>query len=59
MYQRHDEGFDREDYVGLEATIPLREIKCQLPLSELFANVEFVPIANEDEDNGNEVASSE
>jgi len=49
VYRRHDEGFDREDYVGLDANIPLLEIKCQLPLTELFANVEFVPIANEDD----------
>jgi len=50
VYRRHDEGFDREVFNGLDATIPLPEINCQLPLTELFANVEFVPIANEDDE---------
>jgi len=50
VYRRHDEGFDREVFIGLDATIPLPEINCQLSLTELFANVEFVPIANEDDE---------
>ena len=47
--RRSDQGFEREVYQGLEAVIPLPEIDCQLPLTEIYERVEFGP-EPEDED---------
>ncbi len=41
--RRTDSGFAREVYTGLAAVIPLPEIGTELPLSELYEGVEFVP----------------
>jgi len=41
VYRRNDSGFDHEVYGGLDAVIPLPEIKCELPLRDLYQNVEF------------------
>jgi Uma2 family endonuclease len=50
VYRRGDSGFERETYFGLDATIALPEIKCQLRLADLFENVEFLPaVSDEDE----------
>jgi len=49
VYRRTDSGFAREAYLGLEAVIPLLEIKCQLPLADLYENVEFPPPMSDDE----------
>jgi Uma2 family endonuclease len=43
VFRRTDQGFVREVFVGLEATIPLSEIEVELPLAELFEGVEFAP----------------
>lgn len=40
-------GFTREVHAGLEAVVPLAEIGAQLPLTELYEAVEFVPEAEE------------
>ncbi len=50
VYRRGDSGFDREVYTGLDAIIPLPEIKCELALADLYQNVEFVPVDSDDED---------
>ena len=41
IYRRTDSGFVPEVYQGLEAIIPLPEIKTDLALAEVFADVEF------------------
>ena len=47
VLRRTDTGFVREVYEGLEAVIPLPEIKAELPLAEIYEAVEFVPEAPE------------
>lgn len=51
VYRRTDAGFVPEVYEGLEAIIPLPEIKSELPLAEIFADVEFQaePVNEEDQ----------
>lgn len=49
VYRRIDSGFDREIYTGLDAIIPLPEIKCELALPELYQNVQFAPAISDDE----------
>ncbi|MGB6042473.1 MAG: Uma2 family endonuclease, partial [Pirellulales bacterium] len=41
MYRRGDNGFEREDYEGLEAVIQLHEIACEFSLAEAYTNVTF------------------
>lgn len=43
LYRRTATGFVREEYVGLDAVIPLPEIGANLPLLDIYAGVEFVP----------------
>ena len=43
VFRRTEAGFVREVYEGLDAVIPLGEIETDLPLSEIFAAVTFVP----------------
>jgi len=43
VYRRSEQGFSREIYAGLKASIPLHEIDIELPLAELYEGVEFVP----------------
>jgi Uma2 family endonuclease len=43
VFRRTDQGFVREVFAGLEATIPLSEMEVELPLAELFEGVEFAP----------------
>lgn len=43
VFRRTEQGFVREVYRGLGATIPLSEIEAELPLSEIYEGVEFVP----------------
>src|SRR5262249_55074732 len=45
-FRRTEQGFVREVYQGLEAVIPLPEIETELPLSEIYEAVEFVPEAD-------------
>jgi len=49
--RRADSGFEREVYIGMDAVIPLPEIRCQLTLADLYENVEFLPL---EEDLSNE-----
>jgi len=43
VFRRAEQGFVREVYHGLEATVPLGEIGTELPLAEIYGGVEFVP----------------
>jgi Uma2 family endonuclease len=43
LLRRTDQGFVREVYEGLDAVVPLTEIAAELPLSEIYEAVEFVP----------------
>jgi len=49
VFRRTEHGFVREIHQGLEAVIPLREIDVELPLAEVYDEVEFTPEPNEDE----------
>ena len=46
VHRRTGSGFERETYLGQEAVVPLPEIGCNLPLAELYDNVEFLPPAS-------------
>lgn len=43
MYRRQGQEFVREVYNDLEAVIPLHEVDCELPMSEIYHRVEFSP----------------
>jgi Uma2 family endonuclease len=43
VYRRTEQGFGRETYQGLQATIPLNEFSIELPLSEIYELVTFEP----------------
>jgi Uma2 family endonuclease len=43
VYRRSEQGFVREVYTGTEAVIALAEIEIELPLAEVYEDVEFVP----------------
>lgn len=43
VHRRTEQGFVREVHTGLDALIPLPEIDAELPLSEVYDGVEFVP----------------
>jgi Uma2 family endonuclease len=43
VHRRTAAGFVREEYSGLETELPLSEIGISLPLSDIFATVEFTP----------------
>ena len=43
IYRRTDDGFVPEVYESLEAVIPLHEVNAELPLAEIYADVEFRP----------------
>ncbi len=50
LYRRGENGFEREDYVGIDTVIALPEIQCELQFAEAYANVTFpVPAPNDDE----------
>jgi hypothetical protein len=42
VYRRTEQGFRREVYTGLGASIPLGEIDIELPLADVYEGVEFV-----------------
>ena len=48
VYRRTAEGFDRETYVAADAVVPLPEVNCNLSLAEVYANVIFEPIVEEE-----------
>ncbi|MDP1560826.1 MAG: Uma2 family endonuclease [Pirellulaceae bacterium] len=50
LYRRGENGFEREDYVGLDTAISLPEIQCELLLAEAYANVTFPVPAPSDEE---------
>jgi Uma2 family endonuclease len=50
VYRRTSDGFARETYVGNDPSIPLPEIDCELPLADLYEDVEFPPEMPNDED---------
>ncbi len=43
LYRRAEQGFEREVYQGPEAAVPLPELAMELPLAEIFEDVEFTP----------------
>jgi Uma2 family endonuclease len=45
-YRRTEQGFVRVLYTGLEANILLTEIDIELPLTEIYEDVEFIPEAD-------------
>src|SRR5688500_7950536 len=47
VYRRSEHGFSREVYSGMEAVIPLPEIDTELPLAEVYEQVEFLPERDE------------
>ena len=49
VYRRGDAGFERERYIGLDAVIPLPEIECELPLADLYENVQFPALPPDEE----------
>lgn len=55
VHRRADSGFARETYLGCDAIVPLPEIECELPLADLYENVEFPPPAADDEDGDEQV----
>lgn len=48
VFRRTDAGFVREIYEGMDALIPLAEIDIELPLSEIYGDVELSPEPDED-----------
>jgi Uma2 family endonuclease len=48
-YRRTKKGFVREVYEGLDAIIPLPEIGTELPLAEIYEDIEFVPEGDEED----------
>lgn len=49
VHRRRGEVFDREVYERLDAVIPLPEIGVELPLTEIYDDVEFSPEPDPDE----------
>lgn len=56
-YYRDEDGAWRIDHVhGLDAVLPLRSLRCELPLAEIYAGLEFEPLRSEGEDDAPLVA---
>jgi hypothetical protein len=49
-FRRTDQGFVREVYEGLRVVIPLSEIDAELPLAEIYEDVQFLPEAGDDDE---------
>jgi Uma2 family endonuclease len=49
VFRRTDQGFVREIYEGLDATLRLPEIEVDLPLAEMYEAVEFYPEPEDDD----------
>jgi hypothetical protein len=47
-FRRTPAGFSREVYQGLDAVVPLGEIGIDLPLADVYENVEFAPEPDDD-----------
>jgi Uma2 family endonuclease len=41
VYQRGEQGFEKQFYTGLDSRIPLPEIDCELSLAAIYDGVEF------------------
>ena len=41
LYERQNDGWGRSEYRGLEATVPLGALNCDLPIAEIYAGIEF------------------
>jgi Uma2 family endonuclease len=50
LFRRTPQGFVREVYADLSSSIPLPEIKIELPLAEVYEGVQFIPEPDEDGD---------
>jgi Uma2 family endonuclease len=48
VFRRSGDGFVREVYEGLDAVLPLPEIEVDLPLAEVYEDVEFTPEREEE-----------
>ena len=48
LFRRTDTGFVREVYQGLDAVVPLGEIAIELPLSEIYDGLQFIPEPSEE-----------
>jgi Uma2 family endonuclease len=42
-WRRTNGGFEREEFDGLDAVLPLPEIDTELPLADVYESVEFLP----------------
>ncbi len=49
VFRRTEQGFVREVYDGLGATVPLPEIEAELPLAEVYDSVDLAPEADQDD----------
>ena len=49
VFRRTDEGFVHEFYDDLKAVIPIGEIEIELPLSDIYERVKFVPEPGDEE----------
>jgi Uma2 family endonuclease len=49
-YRRVKDEFVREVYQGMDAVIPLPEIEAELPLTEIYEDVEFAPEPSDESD---------
>ena len=52
VFRRTEQGFVREVYAGRAASILLPEIGTELPLAEVYEDVEFVPERDDEDDHG-------
>jgi Uma2 family endonuclease len=50
VYRRSGQTFLREVYEGRNSVLPLTEIGIELPLSEIYGNLELIPEADDDEE---------
>ncbi len=49
VFRRTENGFVRDVYTGLDAVVPLPEIGIDLPLSEVYDTIVFIPEASDDQ----------
>lgn len=50
VHRRRGRGVAKEVYEGLKAVIPLPEIGTELPLAEIYEDVEFIPDRSDEEE---------
>jgi Uma2 family endonuclease len=49
LHTRQDKGWFYEDTVGLDATVNIESIDCELPLEDVYAKVQFSPVDESDD----------